>query len=91
MAEEKEDKKEDKKAQAIIDEAAKAYGIAPEFILSSKYYPETGEAVIATHGGAKVRFCKGDKPDPLDPVQVDGIIRKKPRFITGKKGKKAEG
>lgn len=88
MAEEKEEKKEEKKAQAIIDEAAKAYGIAPEYIFSSKCCPETGEAVIVTHGGAKVKFCKGDKPDPLDPVQVDGIIRKKMRPVTGKKAEK---
>jgi len=41
--------------------------------------------VIVTVGGAKVRWQPGVKPQPLDPIRVDGIIRKKMKPVTGTK------
>lgn len=79
--------KEEKKDEAIIKEACKAYKIDPKYVLASNFYPEKGEAVIVTYGGAKVRYKKGDEVEPLDPVRVDGISRKKPRYVAGKKKK----
>ena len=76
-----------KAGQKLIDEACGAYGIDQEYVLSSNYYPETGEAVIVTHGGAKVRYKKGDEVEELAPERVDGISRKKPRHVAGKKKK----
>jgi len=43
--------------------------------------------VIVTNGGAKVRFKKGDEVEKLAPERVDGISRKKPRYVAGKKKK----
>lgn len=75
------------KPNALIAEALKAYGIDAKFMLGSAIDAETGEAVIVTSGGAKVRYAKGAKVDTLDPVMVDGIIRKKMKPITGAKKK----
>lgn len=76
-----------KAGQELIDKACKAYGIDKKYVLGSNYYPETGEAVIVTHGGAKVRFKKGDEVEELAPERADGISRKKPRYVAGKKKK----
>lgn len=76
---------ENVKGQKLIDEACKAYGIDKKYVFSSGYHPETDEAVIVTNGGAKVRYRKGDKVEPLPAVRVDGIVRKKMRVIAGKK------
>lgn len=73
------------KPNALIIEACKAYGIDQKYVLASRIDKETGEAVIVTHGGAKVRFVKGDEVEPLDPVRVDGVIRKKMKVVAGKK------
>ena len=82
-----EDKKVIKVEEAMIREACKAYGIPEKYVLSSKYYPESGLAVIVTHGGDKVRFKKDDEVEELAPERVDGISRKKPRYVAGKKKK----
>jgi len=76
-----------KAGQRLIDEACEAYGIDKKHVLDSNFYPETGEAVIVTNGGAKVRFKKGDEVEKLAPERVDGISRKKPRYVAGKKKK----
>lgn len=67
----------------LIEAACKAYGIAKQYVLASRM--DGNEAVIVTVGGTKVRYKDGDKVTPLDPIRVDGIIRKKMRAITGAK------
>lgn len=86
-AEPEEAKPMSKAGQKLIDEACRAYGIDERYVLGSNYYPDTGEAVIVTHGGAKVRYKKGDEVEELAPERVDGISRKKPRHVAGKKKK----
>lgn len=76
---------------ALLEKACEAYGIPEEYVLTARI--DKGEAVIVTHGGAKVRYKKGDEKEegfrPLDPIRVDGVIRKKMKPITGgKKSKK---
>jgi hypothetical protein len=87
--------KEEKKAKALgtdlksvpeelIAEACKAYGIDPKYVFASAYHADTGEAVIVTNGGSKVRFKVGDKVAPLDQIAVTGINPKpKHKPITG--------
>jgi len=67
----------------LIDEAATAYGIDAEFILNANIDRATGDAVILTAGGSRVRYAAGDKVVPLDPIQVDGVVRKKMKPVTG--------
>ncbi len=76
-----------KAGQRLIDGACEAYGIDKKYVLGSNYYPETGEAVIVTSGGAKVRFKTDDEVEKLPPERVDGVSRKKPRYVAGKKKK----
>jgi hypothetical protein len=82
MAEEKEVKKTEKKG--LLEMACEAYGIAKQFLLSSKIYAN-GEVVLVTHGGAKVRWREGDKVEPLHSIRVTGINpeAKKRKPITG--------
>lgn len=72
---------------ALIADGCKAFGIDPKFLFASSVRVIDGEktAVLVTNGGAKVFYKKGDKPEPLDPIRVDGIIRKKMKPVTGKK------
>lgn len=74
-----------KAQEKLIEEGCKAYGIDPQYLFASGIDPHTGAAVLVTNGGAKVRFSKDEKVVPLDPVRVDGISRKKPRHVMGKK------
>ncbi len=67
------DEKDDKKGKALIDEACKAYGIASKYVFSSRIDEETGEAVVLTNGGSKVRFKSGDKVEKLSDIQITGI------------------
>lgn len=60
-------------SKQMIAEACEAYGIAPEFVFSSNYYPKAGEAVIVTHGGKKVRWKKGQEVKRLDEISITGI------------------
>jgi hypothetical protein len=69
----------------LIEEGCKAYGIDEKYIFSAKIDVRTKEAVLVTAGGAKVRYAKNMAVDALDPVAVDGISRKKPRYLMGKK------
>ena len=36
--------------EKIMADALEAYGIGPNYVFSSKIYPETGEVVIVTNG-----------------------------------------
>lgn len=75
MAEEK-GKEEGKIASAndkLIAAACEAYGIAPKYVLASSVDKTTGEAVVVTHGGKKVRYKAGAKVTPLDSIAVTGI------------------
>jgi len=73
---------EDKK---LIKEGCTAYGIAEKYLFAAGIDVLTRKAVLVTNGGTKVRYAKGDKVEKLDPVRVDGISRKKPRYVAGKK------
>jgi len=71
-----------KEQKKLVAEACEAYGIQEKYVLKARYDPEAKQAVIITHGGAKVRFRAGDKVVPLEAVRVDGIIRKKMKPLT---------
>jgi hypothetical protein len=81
-----EEKGKSKAGDELIAEACKAYGIDPKYVFSSAYHKETGEAVILTNGGSKVRFKAGDKVDPLGEIAVTGInpAWAKKKVIAGK-------
>ena len=70
----------------IVAEAIKAYGIDQEYVFASKSYPETGEAVILTHGGSEVLYKRGDTPVPLSETAITGINPEmaKRKVIAGK-------
>lgn len=82
MAEEKGKKVGDE----LIAEACKAYGIDPKFVFASRYDAKTGQAVVLTNGGSKVRFKAGDKVEPLGQIAVTGINPEwaKKKVIAGK-------
>jgi hypothetical protein len=71
--------------QALIDEACRAYGIGKDYVFASRVDAATGEVVIVTVGGSKVRFKRGDKPEPLNQIRVTGVNpeAKKRKPITG--------
>lgn len=84
-----EEKKPLSKAeQKLIEEGCEAYGIPAEHLFASGIDPRTKEAILVTNGGKKVRYSKDMKVEPLDPVAVDGVPRKKPRYLMGKKKEK---
>ena len=74
-----------KAEEKLITDGCKAYGIDRKFLFSSGIDPHTGDAILLTNGGMKVRFSKDAEVAPLSPVQVDGVSRKKPRHVMGKK------
>lgn len=63
----------------FVSKACKAYGIDEEHIFKARI--DGDAAVVITAGGAKVTYRDGDEKDKgfkaLEPVQVDGVIRKK--------------
>lgn len=73
----------------LVDEACEAYGIWPEHVLGSGIDRETGQVVIVTSGGKKVRYFAGDKPEPLSQIEVTGVNPEaaKRKIIAGKKKK----
>lgn len=77
------------KLDALVEEGCKAFGIDQKYVFSSNVREIDGvkTAVILTAGGEKVCYKKGDKPEPLDPIRVDGILRKKMKPVTGAKKK----
>lgn len=60
----------EKTEQALIDEALKVYKIPKEYVFNSRIDHNTGEAVILTRGGKKLRHRKGDKAS-FDLSQTD--------------------
>lgn len=64
-----------KEQEKLIAEGCKAYGIDRKFLFSSGIDPHTGEAVILTHGGKKIRHKKGDKAKfELTETQITGNL-----------------
>ena len=77
---------------ALIEAGCEAYDIAPEFVFSSGIDRETGEAVILTNGGKRVRFARGQTDvAPLTQIEITGINPdlKKRKPVAGKE-KEAE-
>ena len=89
MAEDKGKQEKGKAGEELIAEACKAYGIAPKYVLSSRGDAQTGEAVVLTQGGSKVRFKAGVDVAPLSPIAVTGINPEwaKKKVIAGKEKK----
>ena len=59
--------------QALIEEALKVYKIPKEYLFHSRVDANTGEAVIVTHGGQKLRHRKGEKAKrKLTETQITG-------------------
>ena len=68
----------------LIAEALKVYGIDKKFVSTSRIDEATGEAVIVTVGGKKVRYAAGTKVEPLGEIAITGVnpaAKRKP--ITG--------
>jgi hypothetical protein len=65
----------------LVKKACKAYGIEDKYVVGSAV--RNGTVTIVTNGGAKVTWKEGDEVGLLDPIRVDGIIRKKMKPITG--------
>jgi hypothetical protein len=91
MAEEK--KKQDEGSRSADDKliaaACEAYGIPAKYVFAGRIDARTGEAVILTQGGSKVRFKAGDKPAPLSQIAVTGVNPEwaKKKVIAGKEKK----
>ena len=70
----------------LFVDACKAYDIDPKHVLSFKHHTDTGELVILTNGGSKVRFKAGDKVKPLSQIAVTGVNPKwaEKKVIAGK-------
>jgi len=77
---------EAKKQPPLIAEGCKAYGIDKKYVFASGIDKETGEAVIVTDGGKKVRYAKGDNVDELSQIEITGVNPewKKRKPIMGK-------
>ncbi len=76
------------KAETVLIEAVcEAYGIELQYVLASSV-KDSGEVVILTTGGSKIRWNCGDKVKSLEPVQIDGIPRSEPKPVTGSTEKK---
>jgi len=64
-----------KAQEKLIAEGCKAYGIDRKFLFSSGIDPHTGEAVILTHGGKKLRYKTGHKAkSELTETQITGNL-----------------
>jgi hypothetical protein len=63
--------------EKLIDEALKVFKIQRKYLFAAKAYPETGEVVIVTNGGKKVRHRKGEEARfKLTDVEITGEIPK---------------
>jgi hypothetical protein len=64
-----------KEEQKLIEEALRVYKIPKEHLFHSRIDHETGEAVIVTNGGKKLRHRKGEKAKfTLTEVQITGKV-----------------
>lgn len=82
-----EEKKEKKIDKGLIAEGCKAYGIDDAYVLASRIDPATGEAVILTRGGSRVRYAKGAEVTPLGEIAITGVnpAAKKKKPVVGRK------
>jgi len=85
LAEKVADEKQ-KKEQAAIKEACKAYGITNQYLLASRV--DGKEVVLVTVGGKKVRYS-GAKVERLDRIAITGVnpALAKRKVIAGKSKK----
>ena len=61
----------------LINEACEVYGVDKKHLFASRIDRETGEAVIATNGGKKIRHRQGDPARvELKEVDITGILPK---------------
>jgi hypothetical protein len=74
-----EDKEKAGAGDKLIADACKAYGIDPKYVFASAIDKVTGEAVVVTNGGKRVRYKAGAKVQPLDRIAVTGINPKPKR------------
>ena len=58
------------KENALIAEALKVYKIPEKYVFAQRADPSTGEAIIVTHGGKKIRHKKGE-PAKLELTETD--------------------
>ena len=71
--EEPEERPLSKDEQKLITEALKVYKIPREYLFHARIDPNTGEAVIVTNGGKKLRHRKGEEAKlRLTEVQITG-------------------
>ena len=64
----------------LIDEVLKVYKIPLKYVFASKYHPETGEVVIVTNGGKKLRHRPGEPAKfKLTEVQITGELPEEER------------
>jgi hypothetical protein len=74
-----------KEQEKLIADGCKAYGIDKKHLFHTRIDRHTGEAVLVTNGGAKVRFAKDGTVKPLPPLRVHGIPPEKTHVVMGKK------
>ncbi|MDZ4241851.1 MAG: hypothetical protein U1D99_03400, partial [Candidatus Omnitrophota bacterium] len=69
----KDENKKNENSDKIIDQAMEAYGIEKKYVHLSRVDKETGEAVIVTVGGKKVRYAAGQAVARLKEIDITGI------------------
>lgn len=57
----------------LILEACDAYGVAWQNVMASAIDPATGEAILVTFGGKKVRYKKGQAVQKLSELEITGV------------------
>jgi len=68
----------------LIEAACAAYGITAQHLLGSNIDRSSGEAVLVTNGGAKVRYQAGQTVTKLPEIRITGINpNPKRRQLTG--------
>lgn len=63
---------DDLKAAAIAA-ACEAYGINPQYLLSSKFDVATQTVMLLTHGGKKVKWRDGMDVSALSEIEITGV------------------
>jgi len=73
----------EKKEKNLLDETLKLYGIPPQWVFSSRVNNETGEVVIVTNGGKKIKHMSGSPATcKLTEVEISGFLPKKELFLS---------